>query len=72
MNQEDKVYNEILEHVLHLLSEHHSIEIVAASLMAIGQRLYKTHLNEKDYKRIMKVAYETHVEPYDIKKGTLH
>jgi len=72
MNQEDKVYNEILEHILRLLSEHHSIEMVAAALMAIAQRLYKTHLSEEDYKRIMKVAYETNVEPYDIKKGTLH
>ena len=40
--------------------------------MAIAQRLYKTHLSEEDYQRIMKVAVETQVEPYDIKKGTLH
>ena len=72
MNPPDKVYNEILEHVLRLLSEHHSVEMVAASLMAIAQRLYKTHLSQEDYVRIMKVAMETHVEPYDIKKGTLH
>ena len=72
MNSPDKVYNEILEHVLRLLSEHHSIEMVAAALMAIAQRLYKTHLSKEDYVRIMKVAMETHIEPYDIKKGTLH
>ena len=72
MNPPDKVYNEILEHVLRLLSEHHSIEMVAAALMAIAQRLYRTHLSPEDYVRIMKVAMETHVEPYDLKKGTLH
>jgi DNA-binding SARP family transcriptional activator len=72
MNPPDKVYNEILEHVLRLLSEHHPIEMVAAALMAIAQRLYKTHLSEENYERIMKVAIETKVEPYDIKKGTLH
>ena len=72
MNPPDKVYNEILEHVLRLLSEHHSIEMVAAALMAIAQRLYKTHLSQEDYVRIMKVAMETQVEPYDISKGTLH
>ena len=72
MNPPDKVYNEILEHILRLLSEHHSIEMVAGALMAISQRLYKTHLSQEDYVRIMKVAVETHVEPYDIKKGTLH
>ena len=68
----DKVYQEILEHVIRLLSEHHSIEMIAGCLMVIAQRLYKTHLSEKDYKKIMKVAAEVEITPYDIKKGTLH
>ena len=72
MNDEDKVYQELLEHVLKLLGEKFPYEMVAASLMAIAQRLYKTHLSEKDYQRIMKIAYDTNVEPYDLKKGTLH
>jgi len=72
MNDEDKTYHDLLDHVLHLLEHKLPVEMVAASLMAIAQRLYKTHLNEEDYQRIMKVAYETSVEPYDIKKGTLH
>ena len=71
-NDEDKIYQALLEHVLKLLGEKYPYEMVAAALMAIAQRLYKTHLSEKDYQRIMKVAYETNVEPYDIKKGTLH
>ena len=72
MNVEDKVYHQILDHVLHLLGHKLPVEKIAASLMAIAQRLYKTHLNEEDYQRIMKIAYETNVEPYDITKGTLH
>ena len=68
----DKVYNEILEHVLKLLSEHKSIEMIAGCLMVIAQRLYKTHLSEKDYKKIMKVAAEVEITPYDLRKGTLH
>ena len=72
MNDEDKVYQELLEHVLKLLGEKYPYEMVAAALMAIAQRLYKTHLSETDYQRIMKIAYETNVEPYDISKGTLH
>jgi len=68
----DKVYNEMLEHVIKLLSQHHSIEMIAGCLMAIAQRLYRTHLSKKDYKRMMKVASEIEVEPYDIRKGTLH
>jgi len=72
MNDEDKVYRDLLDHVLHLLDHKLPVMMVAASLMAIAQRLYKTNLSEKDYKQIMKVACETQVNPYDIKKGTLH
>jgi len=72
MNDEDKVYHDLLDHVLHLLEHKLPVEMVAASLMAIAQRLYKTHLSSEDYQRIMKVAYETNIQPYDIKKGTLH
>ena len=68
----DKVYQEILEHVVRLLSEHKSVEMIAGCLMVIAQRLYKTHLSEKDYKKIMNVAAEIEIKPYDIKKGTLH
>ena len=72
MNKEDEIYHEILEQVLKLLGQKIPYEMVAAALMAIAQRLYKTHLSPEDYQRIMKVAYETNIEPYDIKKGTLH
>ena len=69
---QDKVYHELLDHVLHLLGHQLPVEMIAACLMAIAQRLYKTHLSEEDYEQIMKVAAETEVEPYDIKKRTLH
>tara|TARA_R110000765_G_scaffold353976_1_gene444034 strand:+ start:250 stop:468 length:219 start_codon:yes stop_codon:yes gene_type:complete len=72
MNDADKVYKDLLGHVLHLLDHKLPVTMVAASLMAIAQRLYRTNLSEKDYKRIMKIAYEINIEPYDIKKGTLH
>jgi len=72
MKDEETVYRDLLDHVLHLLEHKLPVEMVAASLMAIAQRLYKTHFNEEDYQRIMKVAYEANVKPYDIKKGTLH
>ena len=72
MKNEDKVYHDLLDHVLHLLEHNLPVMMVAASLKAIAQRLYKTNLSEKDYRRIMKIAYETNIEPYDTKKGTLH
>jgi len=72
MNKADKVYHDLLGHVMHLLEHKLPPTMIAASLMAIAQRLYRTHLSEKDYQRIMKIAYETNVDPYDISKGTLH
>ena len=72
MNEEDKVYRDLLDHVLHLLDHKLPVMMVAASLMAIAQRLYRTNLSKEDYQRIMKVAYEANVEPYDVSKGTLH
>jgi len=72
MKIEDKIYHEILDHVLHLLGHHLPVEVIAGALMAIAQRLYKTHFTDEDYQRIMKTAMETKVKPYDIKKGTLH
>ena len=73
MSPRDKVYNEVLEHVIRLLSEpSFSMEMIAGCLMAIAQRLYKTHLSNEDYKKIMKMAAELDIKPYDIRKGTLH
>ena len=72
MNNKDRVYNEILEHVIRLLSQHQPIEMIAACLMVIAQRLYKTHLKQEEYKKIMKIAAEVEIIPYDIRKGTLH
>ena len=72
MNAEDKIYQDPLGHVMHLLEHKLPVTMIAAALIAIAQRIYKTHLSEEDYIRVMKVALETHVEPYDITKGTLH
>ena len=56
MNKEDQIYHEILDHVLKLLSRHERIDMIAGALMVIAKRLYKTHLNKNEYKRVMKVA----------------
>jgi hypothetical protein len=72
LKKADDVYQELLEHVLNLFEKKVPYEMVAAALMAIAQRLYRTNLSEEEYHKIMKIAYETNVEPYDIKGGTLH
>ena len=68
---EHKVYHELFEHAITLIQDHPP-ELVAGSLMAIAQRLYRTHLSESEYHQIMTLAATTEVEPYDVKKERLH
>ena len=73
MDEERKVYDDLLEHVMHLLNEHSlPVELVASTLMAIGQRLYRTHLNDQSYQALMDIIRDTPVEPYNVKKERLH
>jgi len=70
---ERKVYDDIFEHVMYMLNDHSlPVELVASTLMAIGQRLYRTHLSEKSYHTLMDIIHDTDVEPYNVKKERLH
>ena len=68
---EHKVYDDLFEKAITLLQDHPP-ELGAATLMAIAQRLYRTHLSESEYHQIMPVASTTEVEPYDVTKERLH
>ena len=70
---ERKVYDDIFEHVMHMLNDHSlPVDLVASTLMAIGQRLYRTHLTERSYHALMDIIHDTDVEPYNVKKERLH
>lgn len=72
-SDEQKVYDDLFEHVMHMLNDHSlPVELVASTLMAIGQRLYRTHLTEQSYDALMDIIRDTPVEPYAIKKERLH
>ena len=50
----EKVYDMFFEDAMHLLNEHSiPVELVAGTMIAIAQRLYKTHLSDKDYESLM-------------------
>ena len=68
---EHKVYEELLERAITLIQDHPP-ELVAGCLMAIAQRLYKTHLNESEYKQLMDFITTSEIEPYEVKKERLH
>ena len=65
----EKIYLDLFEHTMHLLEEHDvPVEAVAGSLMAIAMRLYKTHLEDDAYKKMIETVMETEVKPYPSKK----
>ena len=71
MKKLDDIYQEIFEDALHYMDQNYTVQMVAATYMAIALRLYKTHLTDKDYKRMVKTTLETETKPFDLKE-TLH
>ena len=68
-----KIYDEFFEHAMHLLNDHQkSPELIAGTMMAIAQRIYKTQLNDEEYEEMMEVIKDAPVRPYNIKKVRLH
>ena len=73
MEEKTKVYDDLLDHVMHLLNDHQKpVELVAGTMMAIAQRLYRTALNEQEYERMMEVVRDAPVKPYKLEKERLH
>ena len=63
-----KVYDEFFEHAMHLLNDHQKpLELVAGTMIAIAQRLYKTQLEEDEYEEMMDTVRDAPVRPYDVK-----
>ena len=72
-NLKDNIYDDLLDHAMHLLNDHsHPVELVAGTMMAIAQRLYRTALNEQEYERMMDVIRDAPVRPYKLEKERLH
>ena len=63
----EKIYNKIFKDALDYMEEH-EVQAVAATYMAIAMRLYKTHLEDDAYKKMIETVMETEVKPYNPKK----
>jgi hypothetical protein len=73
MDDHTKIYDEFFEHAMHLLNNHQkSPELIAGTMMAIAQRIYRTQLNDEEYREMMEVVKDAPVEPFHIKKERLH
>ena len=69
------IYQETFGHAIEFMRDF-DVQAVAATYMAIAMRLYKTHLDEKEYKAMIQMVMDTEVEPYrepkDYLKKFLH
>ena len=73
MDDTKKVYDEFFEHAMHLMNDHQKpAELIAGTMMAIAQRIYKTQLSDEEYEEMMEVMKDAPVNPYDIKKERVH
>ena len=69
MDDYKKIYDEFFEHAMHLLNDHQKpAELVAGTMMAIAQRIYKTQLDDDEYEEMMEVIKDAPVKPYTLKK----
>ena len=69
-----KCYDMFFEEAMHLLNDHQlPVELVAGTMIAIAQRLYKTHLSDKEYEALMdEILNHGEVKPYGTEKVRLH
>ncbi len=63
----EKIYQEVFEDALRYM-EDYPTQAVAATYMAIAMRLYKTHLKDDAYRKMIETVMETEVKPYNPKK----
>ena len=74
MSDERKVYDMFFDDAMHLVNDHQlPVELIAGTMIAIAQRLYKTHLSHEDYKKLMdEIINHPDVEPYEVEKVRHH
>ena len=63
----EKIYNEVFKAALDYM-EDYEVQAVAATYMAIAMRLYKTHLEDDAYEKMIETVMETEVKPYKPKR----
>jgi len=65
----EKIYNDIFGDAIEYMNDY-EVQAVAATYMAIAMRLYKTHLDDDEYKSMIQTVMDTEVKPY--KEPKLH
>ena len=64
----EKIYNDVFADATQYMDDY-EVQAIAATYMAIAMRLYKTHLDDDEYKSMIQTVIDTEVKPY---KEKLH
>ena len=66
-----KIYQRIFTDAM-IYGEKYSMQMVAATYLAISMRIYKTILDSKEYEEMLKTVMESDIQPYKDPKKTIH
>jgi len=66
-----EIYNRVFGDAMKY-TDQFSIQMVAATYIAIAMRLYKSTLNPEEYEMMVSTILETEVKPYIKDKETVH
>ena len=59
----EQIYKDVFGDATKYMNDY-EVQAVAATYMAIAMRLYKTHLDEDEYKAMIQTVMDTEVRPY--------
>ena len=59
----EKIYNEVFTDAVEYMKDY-EVQAFAATYMAIAMRLYRTHLDDTEYKLMIQTVVDTEVKPY--------
>ena len=65
----EQIYNDVFGDAVEYMRDY-EVQAIAATYMAIAMRLYKTHLDEDEYKTMIETVMDSEVKPYG--KPNLH
>ena len=63
----ETIYKDIFRDAV-IYEKQYPIQMVAATYMAIAMRLYKTHLTDDEYKKMIQTVLDAEVKPYEPNK----
>ena len=67
----EQIYNDIFGDAMEYMRDY-EIQAVAATYMAIAMRLYKTSLEDDEYKSMIQTVMDSEVRPYKNPKKVFH